>query len=124
MLTLPDFERFKPVRELCRDIESVAPPDALVGYYKYASPSMVFYLRRPIFEYYEPDEMRHAFSTGKQILCIITEADYAQVRSFLPQTYVLASRPVFRVKLKSILDRVNPPQVLLISNRLEQSDTQ
>jgi 4-amino-4-deoxy-L-arabinose transferase-like glycosyltransferase len=122
--TLPDFERYKPVRALCQSIDDLAPPNALVGYYKYASPSMVFYLRRPIFEYYEPEEMRRAFATGKQIFCVITEADYAHLRKYLPETRVLASRPVFRVKLKSILDRVEPPQVLLISNRLEQSDTQ
>jgi hypothetical protein len=32
-------------------------------------------------------------------------------------TYVLASRPVFQVKLKSIFDKVEPPQVVIISNK-------
>ena len=110
---------------LCTAINEAASADALVGYYRYAAPSMVFYLRRPIFEYYEPRELRTALATGEQVFCIISETDYLQLRDTLPaKTYVLASRPIFRVKLKSILDRVEPPQVLLISNRVEQSVTQ
>jgi 4-amino-4-deoxy-L-arabinose transferase-like glycosyltransferase len=117
--TLADFERYKPVRALCREVEQRADADSLIGYYRYASPSMVFYLRRQVFEYYKPDELRETFATGKQIFCVMSESDYAQIQHLLPGTHVLASRPLFRVKLGSILDRVEPPQVLLISNRLE-----
>lgn len=118
--TLPDFERFKPVRSACEVIASQATPDALVGYYKTAYPSMVFYLRRPIFEYYEQSEIEAALSSGKEIFCLMTAVEYEAIKARLPaQTRVLASYPIFQVKLKSILERVELPQVVLISNRGE-----
>jgi hypothetical protein len=118
--TLPDFERFKPVRSACEVIASQSTPDAMVGYYKTAYPSMVFYLRRPIFEYYEQSEIEAALSSGKEIFCLMTAVEYDAIKARLPaQTRVLASYPIFQVKLKSILERVELPQVVLISNRGE-----
>jgi 4-amino-4-deoxy-L-arabinose transferase-like glycosyltransferase len=120
--TLPDFERYKPVVSLCDRIQRMGKQDALVGYYRYASPSMTFYLRRQIFELYRPEDLSRLLSGEKTVLCVISETEYLAVRDALPvQTYVLASHPVFQVKLRGILDRVLPPQVLLISNRVEQS---
>lgn len=115
---LPDFERYKPVLPLCELIAGEARTDALVGYYKSAYPSMVFYLRRPVFEYYEPREIEAAFSSGKQVFCVMTASEYEAIRTRLPaETRVLASRPIFQVKLKGVLDRVELPQVVLISNK-------
>ena len=115
---LPDFERFKPVRPLCEVITSEAGSDALVGYYRTAYPSMVFYLRRPIFEYYHQPEIEAAFSSGKEVFCVMTEAEYEVFRVRVPvQTRVLASHPIFQVKLNGILDRVELPRVVLISNK-------
>lgn len=115
--TLPDFERYKPVRAFSDIIRSEASPDALVGYYRLASPSMVFYLRRPVFEYYNEEELRMALSSGKEVYCLMKDEDYRSVRDSLPPTYILATHPVFQVKLKSIFERVERPQVLLISNK-------
>ena len=116
--TLPDFERFKPVRPFCELIAGRAATDAMIGYYRFASPSMVFYLRRPIFEYYYPEELKTAFSSGKDVYCLMTLQDYEAIKDSLPaQTYILASRPVFQVKLKVVLEKIEPPQVVLISNR-------
>jgi 4-amino-4-deoxy-L-arabinose transferase-like glycosyltransferase len=114
--TLPDFERYKPVRALCELISSRSP-DALAGYYRLASPSMTFYLRRPIFEYYSPEEIGSALGSGKYVYCVMTAADYDSLKPQLGvPTYVLASRPMFQVKLKGLLDKVESPQVVLISN--------
>ncbi|HEX5735071.1 MAG TPA: glycosyltransferase family 39 protein [Blastocatellia bacterium] len=116
--TLPDFERFKPVRPFCELIAGRASTDAMIGYYRFASPSMVFYLRRHIFEYYQPQELQAAFSSGKDVYCLMTLQDYEAIKDSLPaQTYILASRPVFQVKLKVVLEKTEPPQVVLISNR-------
>jgi hypothetical protein len=118
MCTLSDFERFKPVRTLCEMIDERAAPDSLVGYYRVASPSMVFYLRRRIFEYYKPEEIEQALVSGKEVYCLMLSRDYEAMKETLPvATYVLASRPVFQVKLKSIFDKVEPPQVVIISNK-------
>jgi hypothetical protein len=90
----------------------------MIGYYRTAYPSMVFYLRRPIFEYYDSDEIEAAFSSGKEVFCVLTESDFRQLRARLPaETRVLASHPILQVKLKGILDRAEPPRVLLISNK-------
>jgi 4-amino-4-deoxy-L-arabinose transferase-like glycosyltransferase len=117
--TLPDFERYKPVVALC-EVASSKPRDALVGYYRLASPSMVFYLRRPIFEYFAPEELKAAFSSGKDVYCVMTAADYDSLKHELPApTHVLARRPAFQVKLKGILDSTELPHVLLVSNKAE-----
>jgi 4-amino-4-deoxy-L-arabinose transferase-like glycosyltransferase len=116
--TLPDFERFKPVRPLCEVIAAQASPDALVGYYRSAYPSMTFYLRRPIFEYYHEDEIESALSSGKEIYCLMTETEYDALKPRVPsEIRVLASHPIFQVKLNGILDKVELPRVVLISNK-------
>jgi len=115
--TLPDFERYKPVRALC-ELAGTKPQEALVGYYRLASPSMTFYLRRPIFEYYLPEEINTALTSEKDVYCVMTAAEYDLLDGNVKaKTHVLARRPMFQVKLKSILDRVEPPQVLLVSNK-------
>jgi 4-amino-4-deoxy-L-arabinose transferase-like glycosyltransferase len=116
--TLPDFERYKPVRALCEIITAKADQDSMVGYYRIASPSMVFYLRRQIFEYYQPEELREALGSDKTVYCILSGEEYEALKSSLPvETRILASRPVFQVKLRSIFDRRELPQVVLISNK-------
>jgi 4-amino-4-deoxy-L-arabinose transferase-like glycosyltransferase len=116
--TLPDFERYKPVRSFCEVVAAEAGPDSLVGYYRTAYPSMAFYLRRTIFEYYDPFEVEAAFASGKQVFCVMTAADFESLRARLPaQTRVLASHSILQVKLKGVLDKTEPPRVLLISNK-------
>ncbi len=117
--SLPDFEKYRPVRALSEVIAGQAGPDARVGYYRTASPSMVFYLRRPIFEYYRPEELSELMASGEDVYCLMTAEDYEAVKGVLGvPTIVLASRPTFHVKLRSILDRTKTPQMLLISNKL------
>jgi 4-amino-4-deoxy-L-arabinose transferase-like glycosyltransferase len=116
--TLPDFERFKPVRPLCEIIQANADRDAMVGYYRIAAPSMVFYLHRPVFEYYQEEDLAQALASGKEVYCLMAAADYEALRTTLPvATYVLASRPMFQVKLRSILDKVEPPKLMLIATK-------
>ncbi|MGA9772945.1 MAG: glycosyltransferase family 39 protein, partial [Blastocatellia bacterium] len=116
--TLPGFERFKPVRTFSQIIASRAGEGSLVGYYRIASPSMVFYLRRQVFEYYRQEELEQALSSGKEVYCLIGAQDYESIKQSLPvPTYILASHPMFQVKLKAILDKVEPPRLMLISNK-------
>ncbi len=120
LVILPDFERFKPVPSICRVIESRAEPTDAVGYYRFASPSMSFYLGRQVFEYYKPEELRSVFSSGKGVYCLMTADDYHAVKDQLGvETYILASRPVFQVKFKIILGRAELPQIILVSNKGE-----
>jgi len=115
--TLPDFERYKPVKSFCEFLSSTAPPEALIGYYRIAYPSMVFYLQRQIFEYHQSDEIVAALCSNRPVYCVMLAQEYEAMKTSLPvPTYVLASHPVFKVKLKSIGDRSDLPQVVLISN--------
>ena len=116
---LPDFEKYKPVRALCEVINAEARPEAKVGYYRTASPSMVFYLQRPIFEYYQPEQLHEVFSRSEEVYCVMSAQDYEDVKEALPSpTIVLARRPSFQVKLRTILDGKETPHVLLITNKL------
>jgi hypothetical protein len=118
LVALPDFERYKPVPEASELIRANAGQGALVGYYRFASPSMVFYLKRPIFEYYRQEQIKEALESGRDVYCLMSIQDYEALKQSLGvPTYVLASYPVFQVKLKGILDRAGLPQVVLISNK-------
>ena len=117
--SLPDFEKYRPVRALSEVIAAQAGPDARVGYYRSASPSMVFYSRRSIFEYYRPEELSEVIASGQDVYCLMAADDYEAVKDVLGvPTIVLASRPTFQVKLSGIFDRTKTPQVLLISNKV------
>jgi 4-amino-4-deoxy-L-arabinose transferase-like glycosyltransferase len=119
LLSLPNFERYRPVRALSEVIARQAGPDARVGYFRTASPSMVFYLQRPIFEYYRAEELSEAMASGQDVYCLIAAEEYESVKDVLGvRTIVLASRPIFQVKLGGIFNRTRTPQVLLISNKL------
>jgi 4-amino-4-deoxy-L-arabinose transferase-like glycosyltransferase len=120
-VTLPDFERYKPVRPFAALVRQIAPDDALVGYYRFAVPSLAFYMRRPVFEYLGPDQLRAALESGRPVYCLVTEHDLAEVRPSLPEPlYILASRPIFDVKLESVIARQPLPRMLLVSNRPER----
>src|SRR5262249_22982054 len=115
--TLPDFERYKPVKSFCEVLNETAAPEALIGYYRIAYPSMVFYLQRQIFEYHQTEEIVSALCSSRPVYCVMLAQEYEAMKASLPvPTYVLASHPVFKVKLKSIRDRSELPQVLLRSN--------
>ena len=117
-ITLPDFERYKPVRPLATVIQAHASERAVIGYYKFAFPSMVFYLRRPVLELFDLDELKKAFSSDADVFFLITADDYEAVKEELPtQTYVLDRRLLFDVRLGNFLEGTALPEVLLISNR-------
>lgn len=118
LVTLPDFERYKPVRPLVDMIESRASTDAVIGYYKFALPSMVFYLQRPVLELFDPGQVSEAFASNTDVYFLMTEADYLAIRGALPvRTYVVDRRPLLDVKLMNFLDGTALQQVLLVSNR-------
>ena len=116
--TLPDFERYKPVRPLVRAIESRASSTAVIGYYRVAFPSMVFYLQRPVLELVDPRQLSEAFSSSTDVYLLMTETDYRAIRETLPvPTYVVDRHPWFDVTLRNVLAGTALPQVLLVSNR-------
>jgi len=118
VVTLPDFERYKPVAPLADVIAQRAGPEARIGYYRFALPSMAFYLQRPVFEYADAESLRSTFASGEEVYCLMTAEDYEAVRSLLPgPTYVVARRPLFDVKLRTLLEGTALPAIVLVSNR-------
>ena len=118
LCSLPDFERYKPVRPFSDVIRARASIGAIVGWYKFALPSMVFYLHRPVMEVVVPDHLRAVFHSTSDVYFVMTEDEYTSVKDRLPvQTYVLARQPMFDLKLRNFLEGSELPQFVLVSNR-------
>ena len=115
---LPDFERYKPVRPFSEIIRSRASLGAIVGSYKFALPSMVFYLQRPVMEVVLPDHLRAVFHSSGDVYFLMTEHEYLAIKETLPvETYVLARQPMFDLKPKNFLEGSELPEFVLVSNR-------
>ncbi len=118
LVVLPDFERYKPVAPLVEVIKQRAGPDARIGYYRFAMPSMAFYLRAPVFEHFDTESLRATFASGDEVHCLMTAGDYEAVRGLLPgPTYVVARRPLFDVKARALIEGTALPDIVLVSNR-------
>jgi 4-amino-4-deoxy-L-arabinose transferase-like glycosyltransferase len=118
LCTLPDFERYKPVRPFSEIIRSRASIGAIVGSYKFSLPSMVFYLHRPVMEVVLPDHLRAVFYSSSDVYFIMAEDEYNSVKDRLPvDTYVLARQQMFDLKPKNFFDGSELPQFVLVSNR-------
>jgi 4-amino-4-deoxy-L-arabinose transferase-like glycosyltransferase len=117
---LPSIEPYRPVREMCKLIEEQSRPGDEVGYYVATVPSMVYYLRRPVFEEFDPDAMVRRFTSSKSIFCVITENDYnyfVGTRDLI--LYVLDRRPRLITQFRFLLDDElwAGNELLLVSNR-------
>lgn len=118
LCTLPDFERYKPVRPFADIIRSRATVGAIVGSYKFALPSMVFYLNRPIMEVVLPEHLRAVFYSSSDIYFVMPAIEYESVKDRLPvRTYVLARQQMFDLKPKNFVEGSELPQFVLVSNR-------
>jgi 4-amino-4-deoxy-L-arabinose transferase-like glycosyltransferase len=118
LCTLPDFERYKPVRPFSEIIRARASVGAIVGSYKFSLPSMVFYLHRPVMEVVLPDHLRAVFYSSSDVYFIMAEDEYNSIKDRLPvETFVLARQRMFDVKPKNFLDGSELPQFVLVSNR-------
>jgi len=118
LCTLPDFERYKPVRPFSELIRARASVGAIVGSYRFALPSMVFYLHRPVMEVLLPDHLQAVFHSTSDVYFVMTESEYANIKDRLPvETHVLARQPMFDIKARNFLDGSALPQFVLVSNR-------
>jgi hypothetical protein len=118
--TLPDFERYKPVRPFAAMIRSRASIGAIVGYYRFALPSMVYYLNRPVMEVVLPDHLRAVFYSSSDIYFVMPESEYEAIKNRLPvETFVLARQQMFDLRPKNFLDGSELQQFVLISNRAD-----
>ena len=118
-VTLPDFERYKPIRPLAEAIARTAAPTAVVGSYKLGVPSLVYYVRRPIVEAHAPQQVAELFaSDDREVYVVMADRDYQEVRGMLSvRTYVIDRRPWIDARLQTLLAESGFPELLLVSNR-------
>lgn len=115
--TLPAFERYKPVMQFAGVLEPRLRADDLVMEYQVALPSLVYYLRRHVDEYFDEDPFVRAITSTQRAYAVLGEDDYAALaRRIGARTCVLDRRPTFDAKLNHMLAREQEPQLLLISN--------
>jgi 4-amino-4-deoxy-L-arabinose transferase-like glycosyltransferase len=118
LCSLPSFERYKPVRPFADIIRARASTGAIVGSYKFALPSMVYYLDRPIMEVVLPDHLRAVFYSSSDIYFVMPEKEYESVKERLPvKTFVLARQQMFDLKPINFIEGSELPQFVLVSNR-------
>ncbi len=117
---LPAVERLRPVRSICTELKPLLVPEDEVGYYRVSLPSMVFYLRRPIFEEFDTDRLALRFQSAKRVFCILSRQDldyFATEKDVV--LYVLDRRPRLVIRLRNLPDETGRlyQELLLVSNR-------
>ncbi|MCA1561698.1 MAG: glycosyltransferase family 39 protein [Acidobacteria bacterium] len=114
---LPGFEIYKPVPGFAQVLQERAGPADVIATYDVALPSLVFYLRRHVDMWFDPQQLVRALGSDRTVYAILTEANYAAMAPALPPACVIDRRPTFDVKLKNVLVRAPPPDLVLITNR-------
>ena len=114
---LPSFEAYKPAPALAAILEERAAPEDLIVTYNVALPSLVYYLRRHTDVFYDHGPVLELLGSGKRMFLLVYRDDYE--RAIKPVSPVplcqIGSRPTFDVKLRNVLSRARPPQVLLLT---------
>jgi 4-amino-4-deoxy-L-arabinose transferase-like glycosyltransferase len=116
---LPVIEPYRPTRALAEVIQQQAGPGDRVGAYKYAAPSLTFYLRRRIFEAFLPEVMSEILQSNQRIFCLVQERDFPELEQMAPgRITILERRPILTLRLNELRDaraREKMPQLLLVS---------
>ena len=114
---LPDFERYKPVVPMSETLAGRLQPGDVVAHYQVALPSMVYYLGRHIDQYFDEEPFVAAMLSPRRTYAVLSQDDYDALRGRLAsRTCVIERRPTFDVKLRNMLSREPPPELLLITN--------
>jgi 4-amino-4-deoxy-L-arabinose transferase-like glycosyltransferase len=118
---LPSFEVYKPAPGLAAVLGERAAPDDLIVTYNVALPSLVYYLRRHIDVYYDHGPVIELLRTGRPLFLVTSRDDYeraikpAEAAPLCP----VRSQPTFDMKLRNVLSRQRPPEILLLTNRCD-----
>jgi 4-amino-4-deoxy-L-arabinose transferase-like glycosyltransferase len=117
---LPALEGFRPVKDFCRTISARSQSGDEAGYFGTALPSMAYYLRRPIFENVDQDQLLRKFRSARRIFCVLREKDFSYFADKKDlKVYVLDRNPRFAVHLGTVLNAGYFPgdELLLVSNQ-------
>jgi 4-amino-4-deoxy-L-arabinose transferase-like glycosyltransferase len=115
---LPDYERYKPVVPLSRVIEQHAGPADVVAHFDVALPSMVYYLRRHIAGGLDEETFTRMLRSDRRVFAVLPDDRYDALKEkFEVQTCVIGRHLTSDIRLRSLLERRPPPEVLVITNR-------
>jgi 4-amino-4-deoxy-L-arabinose transferase-like glycosyltransferase len=118
LVALPSFEQYKPVVPLSREIARRAMPSDVVAHFDVALPSMVFYLQRHIDIWLDADRFIQQMRSDRVVYAVLSADRYAELDDrFGVPTCVLARHATSDVRLRSLLELVPPPEVVLVTNR-------
>jgi 4-amino-4-deoxy-L-arabinose transferase-like glycosyltransferase len=117
---IPALESARPVKSFCRQIEMQWHDRDEAGFFRSSLPSMVFYLRRPIFQENSYERMMARFSSDKRVFCILSEKDYAYFANQGLNIYILDRHSRFGMRLGDLMNTsyFKGDDLLLVSNRL------
>ena len=115
---LPSFEQFKPVVPLSRVIAQKAGAQDVIAHSEVALPSMVYYLRRHIEDDLYPEQLMALLQSDRRVFAVLPADRYDESKgTYGVETCVVARHQTGDIKLRSLLERWAPPEVLVITNR-------
>lgn len=116
---IPALEPFRPVNRFCRVITARWSEGDEAGFYGTALPSMVYYLRRPIFQEHDPERMLRRFRSERRVFCILSRKDYEYFSGRNLTIHILDRHSLFALRLGSVLNSgaSSGEELLLVSNR-------
>ena len=118
---IPALESVRPVKKFCNVIHSQWCIDAgdEAGFFGATLPSMVFYLKHPVFEETSYEQMAQRFQSGRRIFCIVSRSDYAYFSKRSLPLYILDQNSHFSVRIGGLLKNGAYPgkELLLVSNQ-------
>ena len=114
---LPGFERYKPVPGFVQTLAGRLQPDDVLVTYDEPLPSLVFYLRRHVHPLFDAEDLITTFGARETVYAILSAQNYEDLAPRLGvSTCVIDRRPTFDVKLRNMLAREPPPELLLVTN--------
>jgi 4-amino-4-deoxy-L-arabinose transferase-like glycosyltransferase len=131
-LYLRPMEQYKPVAHFARTIRSVeerAGEKAQAGYFNLTSPSLAYYLNRPVMELYDLEEAAAALRRKERTMLIVEARDFdalcdaagfrPEIVEQRPKLYTTARRLIARLKSDrtDFADNSWTRTVYLVSNR-------
>ena len=117
MRVLPDLERLKPVPTLVETLRPRLASGDVLSTYGVALPSMVYYLRRHVNVHYAPEPFIADAVGSTRMFGVLFESDFAGLRDRVSSgTCVVGRVPAFEVKLRHVLARTPPRNLVLITN--------
>jgi 4-amino-4-deoxy-L-arabinose transferase-like glycosyltransferase len=115
---LPSFEKYKPAPGFAATLAARLKPSDAVVTYDEALPSLVFYLRRHVDPYFDPELLFADLRSSRTVYAILSAENYRQLAGPIGvPTCEIERRLTFDVKLRNMLTREPLPELVLITNR-------